>query len=293
QRFALVRRIRPALTDEILACQSERCQLYLKISVIVEDALWVAGRFIEDYSPYLILYGKTLEQSLRDNLYLFFSTEPKISVYDTFQRREDPTSPKIFKKLKRDMSYIGNYFHMLSSSMSEHISTCCVDYGISIEGKTQEKDEWKQWWQELNDSIYEAKKIRDKTGHSSSSIPNKTDLDDMCKCLFGESGNLGILARLTTGSALARHLNSNYDSKTIQELENTEREVVITKIKPGNALDCSICDSQYIAKISKKAVNSYLLTHAGITLSEGMHINVKLGLYELQDGNEFFRATFV
>lgn len=292
QRFESVRHRRPALTDEILMCQSERCQLYLKLSVIVEDALGVVGLFMEDYSPQLVLYGKALEQSLRDNLYLFFSTDPKISVYDTFKHCEDPTSKNVFKNLNRDMSFIGSYIYMLKA-MLEHISNSCVDYGIIIEGKTQGFYEWKYWWRELRNSIAKVKIIRDKTDHSGSSAPNKTDLDDMCKELFGDSSNLGVLSRLTTGAALARQLNTNCDSKTIQELENTECEVVITKIKQGNALDCLICDSQYIAKISKSAVNTYLLTHDGITLSEGLHINAKLGLYELQDGNEFFHATLV
>ena len=292
QRFESVRHRRPALTDDILMCQSERCQLYLKLSVIVEDALGVVGLFMEDYSPQLVLYGKALEQSLRDNLYLFFSTDPKISVYDTFKCCEDPTSRNVFKNLDRDMSFIGSYIYMLKA-MLEHISNSCVDYGISIEGKTQGFYEWKYWWRELRNSIANVKIIRDKTDHSGSSAPNKADLDDMCEELFGNSSNLGVLSRLTTGSALARHLNTNCDSKTIQELENTECEVVITKIKQGNALDCSICDSQYTAKISKSAVNTYLLTHDGITLSEGLRINAKLGLYELQDGNEFFHATLV
>lgn len=292
QRFESVRHRRPALTDDILMCQSERCQLYLKLSVIVEDALGVVGLFMEDYSPQLVLYGKALEQSLRDNLYLFFSTDPKISVYDTFKCCEDPTSRNVFKNLDRDMSFIGSYIYMLKA-MLEHISNSCVDYGISIEGKTQGFYKWKYWWRELRNSIANVKIIRDKTDHSGSSAPNKADLDDMCEELFGNSSNLGVLSRLTTGSALARHLNTNCDSKTIQELENTECEVVITKIKQGNALDCSICDSQYTAKISKSAVNTYLLTHDGITLSEGLRINAKLGLYELQDGNEFFHATLV
>ncbi len=177
--------------------------------------------------------------------------------------------------------------------MVERISGSCVDYGISIEGKTQGFYEWKYWWQDLRNAISNAKTLRDKTAHSGKSAPNKTDLDDMCRELFGDPSNLGVLSRLTAGSALARQLNTNCDSKTIQELENTEREVVITKIKQGNALDCSICGSQYKAKISKSAVNTYLLTHDGITLSVGLHINVKLGLYELQDGNEFFHATLV
>ncbi len=292
QRFESVRHRRPALTDEILMCQSERCQLYLKLSVIVEDALGVVGLFMEDYSPQLVLYGKALEQSLRDNLYLFFSTDPEISVYDTFTGGENPDSKNVFKKLNRDMSFIGSYIYMLKAKL-ERISRSCVNYGIIVEGKTQELYEWEDWWREIRNSIAKAKIIRDKTDHSGRSAPNKTDLDDMCKELFGDSGNHGVLFRLTTGSALARHLNTNCDSKTIQELENTECEVVITKIKQGNALDCLICDSQYIAKISKNAVNTYLLTHDGITLSEGLHIKAKLGLYELQDGNEFFHATLV
>lgn len=294
QRFESVRHRRPALTDEILMCQSERCQLYLKLSVIIEDALGGVGLSIEDYSPQLVLYGKALEQSLRDNLYLFFSTDQKISIYDTFKCCENPTSRNVFKNLNRDMSFIGSYVYMLKAEpMLEHISNSCVEYGISIEGKTQGFYEWMYWWRELRNSIANAKNIRNKTDHSGSSAPNKADLDDMCKELFGDSTNLGVLSRLTTGSALARHLNANCDSKTIQELENTECTLVITKIKPGNALDCSICDSQYIAKISKNAVNTYLLAHSGIALRKGLRLNAKLGLYELQDGNEFFHATLV
>lgn len=296
QRFKSIRHRRPTLTDDVLMCQSERCQLYLKLSVIVEDALGVVGPFMEDYSPQLVLYGKTLEQSLRDNLYLFFSTDPVISVYDTLKRTEDPTSKNAFKNLNRDLSFIGSYIYMLKADPAgklEHISNRCVDYGITINGKTQELNEWTDWWNELKNAIAKAKMIRDKTDHSGKSAPNKTDLDNMCKLLFGDSSNHGVLARLTTGSDLAIHQNANGDSKTIQELENTQCEAVIAKIKQGNALDCTICGSQYIAKISKSAVNTYLLTHHGINLSVGLHINVKLGLYELQDGNEFFHATLV
>lgn len=292
QRFDAVRHRRPALTDEVLMSQSERCQLYLKLSVIVEDALAVVGMFMEDYSPQLVLYGKALEQSLRDNLYVFFSTDSTISVWDTFKQREDPDSSNVFKNLIRDMSFIGSYVFVLKNQR-EYISHRCVDNGIRINGKTQGFYEWKYWWKDLTGSIANAKKIRDKTDHASQTAPVKADLDAMCNRLFGDANNPGVLTRLTIGLDLALLLMEEENLESIHSLENTEREAVISKIKPGNALDCTILDGNYVAKISKSAVNKFLSTHDNIELCEGMHICAMLGLYELQDGNEFFHATLV
>ena len=292
QRFEAVRGRRSALTDEILQSQSERCRLFIKLSVIVEDALSAVGAFMEDYSPQLVLYGKALEQSLRDNFYAFFSKEERLRAYDVKTRMNDPESENTFANFNRDTTFIGSYQKLIANQV-DHLSRYCVDHGISVQKKQFGFYAWTKWWKNLAYATDRVKNIRNKADHADSVSPQKGDLDKMCSELFGDKNQTGLLSSLTIGLDLWYHLNASNRTEMIHSFENTERTLVIKKIKQGNALDCRTEEGDFTVKISKSEVGKYLSEHADAQLCENQRLTAKLGVYELQDGNEFFHASIV
>lgn len=290
QRFEAVRSRRPALTDALLATQSERCQIYVKLSVIVEDALAIVGRFMEDYSPQLVLYGKALEQCLRDNLFPYFSQNDTIRTWDTFRRVYDPDSPNAFCNMDRDLSFIGNYIYMMRAQRT-YLSNRCVSCNVSLGGGTKNLYEWKGWWLDLISDAAEAKTIRDKADHASDTPPVQEDLDAICKLLFGTEEAAGVLERLTVGAMLHLQEQAQANAQNISAMENTVQQVRIQKVKTGSALDCTTVSGGCTVKISKSAVAKYIALHPDFVPAEGMILMASLGLYELQDGSTFFHGT--
>jgi hypothetical protein len=121
-RFAEVRHIRPEITDGMLEKQSERCALYIKLSVIVEDALQFLNGIMGDFSPQLVLYGKALEQALRDDFYDLFHTRNDLYDFGNFLFRDsDPAS-----------TYIGNYRYAISEK-KDRLCIMCQNYNLATD----------------------------------------------------------------------------------------------------------------------------------------------------------------
>lgn len=195
---------RKNLTDEILVQQSERCQFYLKLSVVVEHALDLPGFLMEDYSPQLVLYGKALEQALRDNLYELFHREEELSVYDTYKHRSNPASEKIFGKLNVDKAYIANYAYVIAGKKG-HLEDLCETYGIES-SIYKPFSSWNSWWNLLQKDIHRAREIRNLADHADPVSPCREDLNQMCSLLFGDDKNSGILNRVVVGRQLSDQL---------------------------------------------------------------------------------------
>lgn len=205
QRFASARdRCRSELTDQLLERLGERCQFYVRLSVVVEDALTVLpASFQEDYSPQLVLYGKALEQALRDNLYELFHREETLSEYDTYSHRANPSSPKNFRRRRAGRVYIGDFVHLIDG-MSGHLGRLCA--GAGLEGRDQES--WSLWWVGLQRDINKARQIRNLSDHADARSPGRENLDGMCALLFGAGEEQGVLERSLVGETLYRALFS-------------------------------------------------------------------------------------
>lgn len=202
ERFAQARRCRDGLTDELLDSLSDRCKLYLKLSVVVEDALSILGNeLMQDCSPQLVLYGKALEQTLRDNLFQLFQREQRLSVYDTFAHRDDRNSPNSFLNKDAGKTFIGN-FTCLIRSKQNYLGRLCAQRNIPTPAGSLSERQWISWWRDLHDGIDKARRIRNLADHPDERLPSAADLERMCGLLLGAADAPGVLARTAVGKTL-------------------------------------------------------------------------------------------
>jgi hypothetical protein len=291
-RFAQARTRRAGmLTDEILEAQSQRCQFYLKLSVIVEDALELPGIQMEDYSPQLVLYGKALEQALRDNFYELFHREQKLSTYDTRSHCYNGNSSETFGKKAVDDTMIGGYAHLIAAQ-STHLASLCQTNQIKEQNQTKETAAWTSWWNRLQNDIHEARRIRNLADHASPTSPDRQSLQDMCTLIMGSDAATGILPRLCVGSALQRELYPPVISfEVVQRFVNNSCAVLCTAVKTNGGIKAVIRDGGYVVSISSKRVQAFC-TANGCQRSELLNreLVVKVLKSESQGGKDFFTA---
>ncbi len=284
-RFAEARkRCRPHLSDTVIEAQSARCQFYLKLSVVVEDALAFPGIRMDDFSPQLVLYGKTLEQALRDNFFPLFHMEPELSVYDTYYRGVDPTSPDVFANINSaDQTYIGNYRHLILAER-KYLSQLCRNHQI-------DKANTYDWWDRFQCDINTARDIRNMADHADPTVsPDSTKLDAMCNLLIGAENQEGILSRALVGSVLSQRvlLDQQYVGKTCR--------IICTSAKQRRGLQGKTCDGDFLVKISPRRLQDFLSKNVGKYSDfdfTGAELLVKVVEFRVQDNCEFLSAEIV
>lgn len=292
------RRCRANVTDEMLTVQSERCQFYIKLSVIVEDALNFPGAFsMSDFSPQLVLYGKALEQALRDNLYELFHKEEKLSVYDTYTRSEsrNPNNENVFGNKSMRETYIGNYAYLIKYKKEYLGDLCnandsCLDaFGLS------DTDTWTDWWDKLQEDIHKARHIRNLTDHADEESPDQVNLDSMCELLFGDGNRKGIMDRIRVGKALsARIIPTEITQSVVDQLIGSFCRIRCTQLKSNGGIKGETCDGHYIVNVSPRKVNKYLETVQESNFEPVNQIfNVRIVEFKAQDGYEFFSAEIM
>lgn len=289
QRFQEARsRCRSGLTDRLLEAQSARCQFYLKLSVVVEDALDLPGVQMEDYSPQLILYGKALEQVLRDKLFELFHRDETLGTYDLKINRRVPGSRNTFQMMRPEETNIGNYPHLISRHTA-YLSQLC--------GKGLDRPYTASWWDRLQRDIHGARAIRNSAGHAGSSSPMRAHLDQMCRYLIGDEAEEGIFARLAVGPRLVDALfpkpARQLSMEEIGRLKGREQAVSITKIKPNGGLNAVTRQDGLPVKISRSSVEQYRAAHPGLTLAAGATLLVRLDYDEQVCSRDYFSATIL
>ena len=206
ERFRGARvRCRPEITDAFLLTQSPRCQFYLKLAVVVEDALNLPGSVMGDYSPQLILYGKALEQSMRENFYELFSSEETLAACDFCNKgRQNRNSNNTFGRKHCDQTFIGNYYYLIRYQIP-HLAALCHDHDVHMRDGVCDEE----WWKQMKSDIYEAKELRNLAGHADENdSPTPQHLDQLCGFLFDADGAPGILTRALIGKELLRNVLS-------------------------------------------------------------------------------------
>lgn len=294
-RFAEARtRCRSTLTDTILAQQSERCQFYLRLSVVVEDALNLPGIQMEDYSPQLILYGKALEQSLRDNFYELFHKEPVLSVYNTRTRSVDHYSSDVFaNKLPRD-TMIGNYAHLMIGQ-KEHLANLCQTNRVQVSDQPADINGWRNWWIELRNHISKACEIRNLAGHAGAVSPAREKLDEMCDVMIGTATQTGILSRTVVGNQLhLRLFPPAITHAVVQKFVGTTCPMVCDTVKTNGGIKGFTCDGNYAVNISPRRARMFREANGcqNVDLT-GKTLMVKILEFQTQDEKEFFGADIV
>lgn len=216
-RFAMARkRIHQDLSDEMLEKQGERCQFYIKMAVVVEDALSLPGIEFDDYSAQLILYGKVVEQALRDNLFKSFHAIPELAEF-----RLGAGVKNNFAHMDGSKAFIGNFTHLISEKTKSLADICA---GISLAAYPGTKpDDWNRWWKNLANEINRARTIRNMAGHADNSkSPGKSELQEMYQLLVGDDAVLGIINKLLIGKDMCFHY-------VVPEISRAEAEKLLGK----------------------------------------------------------------
>ena len=190
ERFREVRSrgVRTEITDTFLDALTDECQFYLKIAVVVEDALRILHTVnLGDFSAQLVMYGKVLEQCLRDNMHELFHTEKKLKIWDLYRHKEDDKSTQCFGSMQVTKTFIGNYLYMMRDKKN-YLSQLCNNKAIeSEEAQRKATGEWNQWWKALSEDVDAARECRNTEDHAGSKS-DKDDLQIMCNLLFGDKG---------------------------------------------------------------------------------------------------------
>lgn len=285
-------RCRRNLTDELLASMNERCRLYLKLSVVVEDALSVVGsNLMQDCSPHLVLYGKALEQALRDNLFELFQREERLSAYDTYTHREDRDSPNSFLNKYVEKTFIGN-FTCLIRAQKNYLGKLCARQGIRAPEGVLSEQQWSDWWKDLQDHINAARVIRNLADHPDEQLPTTANLDRMCELLFGTTKNPGILARTMVGKVLFLNLFSpKIDFLKGKSLVGSRMVFrCLERTKRGGLKGClRVGDWDYEASVSPLRVERYCASLSGADFKPvGAFLDATILEYRTEGDHGFF-----
>lgn len=213
QRFREARAVtRPELTDAILEKVTPRTGFYLKLSVVVEDALSILklmqGNDQEgmDCSPQLILYGKAVEQQLKDTFFPLFNQEAQLK---TYQVRLEGSGWTSFEDALEERTCIGNYMHAIRDNVTR-LCTLCVQHGLLRNGIQPSPDQWRSFWRQLDKRINKARILRNLSAHTSrTDCPKWEDVDQIAQLSFGLSDGSSIFECCSVVSDLNASLFGN------------------------------------------------------------------------------------
>ncbi|MBR3780960.1 MAG: ATP-binding protein [Clostridia bacterium] len=291
-----VSRCREGFDLRLLNILSERCGFYFKLAVIVEDALNFPGIFeMQDYSPQLVLYGKVLEQALRDCFYDVFHKDQELSVHDTYIHKRNSKSANAFCNKKLVKTHIGDYAHLMGEKCG-YLSEICSINGFKGSGEYLDIPQWKNWWGKLVKEVHEAREIRNKADHASPVSPDRADLNSMFDLLVGNADNEGILSRIEIGERMSRTLfpvsvNQNF----IDSIVNQESNMVVLEVKSDGRIRGKLENHNICVKVSKNKFNEYKANNPvdGIVAGTKLHVKILKFSSSSQNNECFFSAEIL
>lgn len=296
RRFREARAVtREAVTDELLGQLSPRTAFYLKLSVVVEDALSILKLLHTqqtiDCSAQLILYGKAVEQQLKDSFYPLFHREETLRQYTI---RDDEAGWISFGQVSQERTSIGNYMHALGDQAG-YLSQLCADRGITRGGGTLTPGQWNSFWTELRWKINEARKLRNLSAHTNpGDCPVWEDVDRIAELCFG-LGQDSVLRCCTVGGDLNIALFGCGELGLTEgkALEGTEAVLRVTRVKPNGGMDGMLEGNQCLAKVSPSKAKKYRQQHPEEELTAQTRCRVRLTEYREQDGALYFAADLL
>ncbi|MBQ3194701.1 MAG: ATP-binding protein [Oscillospiraceae bacterium] len=256
-RFSAIRsKIDPEgmVDDALLNSLSTKCRLYLQIAFVVDDALSTLNDFhLGDLSAQMVMYGKVLEQQLKDNLYQLFRKDDKLKDIDVFTKFANPQSRNSFGYMKLDQTSIGNYMCIMRSQ-SPRLAELCRKNSVCFEG--QVPDEF--WWEQLGADVDAARKLRNGGDHAGTETSHN-DMAGMRRLLFGEGK---ILRRCDTGGLLTRVLwpASPRVAQPVASAIGDDKAALIgqtvnmtdVQVTPRNSIRGTIAGTSYGVSISRR-----------------------------------------
>lgn len=180
------------LNDELINSLSPLCRFYVQAALIVEDHMENIMGLLNDYSTHLVMYGKCLEQSLRDTLFPLLRAHPHFRDYNTYTHADTPGDLRTFGAMPSETrAMLGNFCHILSQK-GPQLAGLCADYQIQAPDSGDASwgaAEWTNWWQNFSHRLYTIKNIRNRV-HAGSGAPTQQDLEHLRQGTFGSSGVL-------------------------------------------------------------------------------------------------------
>jgi len=299
QRFQEARAVtRPELTDAILEKVSARTGFYLKLSVVVEDALSVLklmqGKNQDgmDCSPQLILYGKAVEQQLKDSFFPLFHQEGQLQ---TYQIRVEGRGMVPFSEVEEEGTFIGNYMHAIRDNVSQ-LGTLCVQQGLLRNGVPLSADQWQNFWRQLHRSINHARILRNLSAHTSrNKCPQWEDVDKIAQLSFGGGDGSSIFECCSVGNDLNISLFGNgvLDIDAGKALEGTEEIFCCTRLTPHNGVHGHLERQGALVKISPSMAQQFRNANPNVDVAPQKKFRVRLIEYKLQHGQLFFSAQLL
>lgn len=281
EKFSAARkRIHTDLSDEILERQSERSQFYLKMAVIVEDALNLPGFIFDDYSAQLILYGKAAEQVLRDNLFVPFQKIEDLSDYDSFDKK------------KINKVYLSDFQFLIRDRKIQLKDLCSKITNFHMYSLNQPED-WNVWWTGLEGFIDKVREIRNKAAHAGTSYTEKTDLQTIYNLIVGDSENIGIINRVLVGKELClKYVDQEIDINHVDEMIGKCYNMICTKLKTDGGIRGRLNDYGYAVNISKRKVQRFK-GNSSVNIDVDSIMTVKILEFKISNEKSYFAAEIV
>lgn len=180
------------LDDELLNSLSPLCRFYVQAALVVEDHMENIMGLLNDYSTHLVMYGKCLEQSLRDSLFPLLKAHPCFRDYNTYTHYDTPGDPRTFGAMQSETrAMLGGFCHILSQK-GPRLASLCAEHHIhtpDFDSDSWSEAEWANWWKGFSQKLYNVKNIRNCV-HAGSGAPTRENLADLRRGTFGRSGVL-------------------------------------------------------------------------------------------------------
>ena len=291
RRFAAVRArmgLEEALSDRLLDSLSPLCRFYVKAALIVEHHMsGIMGVLNQDYSTHLVMYGKCLEQSLRDCFFPLFSHHQAFRDYDSFSGGDTPGGSRTFGAMQDETkAMLGTFYYMLKDRQQE-LADLCAQYHIAVSDVTDgvsSQAQWQNWWNSFAQSVRRAKNIRNHV-HAGGTPPTQADLEHLRCYTFGDNG---ILSRSQIGRELYARLQApeqrTMTPSEINALKGTVQQLAHCRLTEKNALDGTLlvglegCTVR--GHMARKAVRQWSDDPQSLT---GQTIQVELKEYDRQN----------
>lgn len=182
--------------DALLESLSLKCRMYLQIAFVVDDVLSpLKNLLLGDLSAQMVMYGKVLEQQLKDNLYPLFNKDEVLRDIDVFKNTTDVWSKTTFGFMKLHKTSIGNYMALMQGQ-SQRLETLCAQKQVTDGDQPLDA----LWWENLGSDVNDARNLRNGGDHAGTETA-QDDLEGMRRLLFGQGR---ILHRCGAGKRLTQ-----------------------------------------------------------------------------------------
>lgn len=191
------------LSDDLLDLLSPTCQFYVRASLLVENQMSDVMPLLNDYSAHLVMYGKCLEQSLRDGMFPLLHQHQTLQRYNFYTHRdsiqeEDHHTFGGMTDAKEAM--LGNFYYVIKDRRNV-LSQLCCSHSVPVPGPgvhyLSQRD-WLNFWNQFATDLNVSTAIRNRI-HADNNSPTAGDVERLREKAFGHNG---ILVKSCAGKML-------------------------------------------------------------------------------------------